>query len=203
MEYAQSLSRLVAYFAQNQVFDGVVQTITTDALMGSNIGGNYENMVKKYLADDKIRWTHFLSIEDDMSFPADGLHTLARHKLAIVGANYPTNKGYPLRFTTSQGPTQVVTNEESTGIEEVNYLPQGFTLVAREVYEKMKRPWFLNGYNTVTETYICQDYYFSERAKEAGFKSFVDHDVSKQMLHVGASSFSYRNVPVEEEISNG
>jgi len=209
MEYAQSLARLVMYFSQVRIFKNVkLQTLCVDAVSGSGIAENYERMVTKHLADTTTRWTHFLSIEDDMGFAPDCLHTLAQRRLPIVGANYSTNKGSPLRFTAAGLKNRVLTTAESKGVEEISLLPQGFTLVAREVYETLPKPWFLMGYSPVSGNYVYQDYYFSEQAKKAGFKLYVDHDVSKKICHVGPKQYTWEDalpheLALQKKVSRG
>ena len=201
IEYAQSLARLCMYFAQVQVFEGVTQQcLCPDSISGSGIAENYQRMVEKYLADKRIHWTHFLSIEDDMSFAPDCLHILARRQLPIVGANYSTNKGSPLRFTAARVKDRVLTTKRSKGVEQVSLLPQGFTLVAREVYETLPKPWFLMGYSEASGNYVYQDYYFSELAKKHGYKLYVDHDVSKRLGHVGPKTYDWKDALEHERI---
>ena len=196
IEYAQSLAKLVGYFSQVRVYEECdEQMLVTDSIVGSGIGANYETMLRKWLADDR-QWTHFLSLEDDMMVPADALHRLARHRVPIVGANYSTNKGSRQYFTAGKCGQRFVTDEHSTGIEEVDLLPQGFTLVAREVYETLPMPWYTGGY--------MQDYFFSEHARNHGFKIYVDHDVSKETYHIGPHVYTYRDALAhQQEASNG
>jgi hypothetical protein len=192
--YAQCLVRLAMYFAQVRVFEDVeIQCFDPDAISGSGIGLNYESMVQKRLADNEIHWTHLLSVEDDMVFPPDALHRLARHRLPIVGANYSTNKGDRQRFTSRSKGQCVITRHDSTGLEEVELLPQGFTLVSREVYERIPLPWYTGGY--------FQDYYFSERARNHGFKLYVDHDLSKQVRHIGPKVYTYEDALRDSELA--
>lgn len=199
MAYAQSLARLVMYFAQVQVFKGVEkQNLCPDSVVGSGIAQNYENLVQKYLDATEIHWTHFLSIEDDMGFHPDCLHLLARRNLDIVGANYSVNKGSPLRFTASNISQRVITYDASSGVEEVELLCQGFTLVSRRVYESVAKPWFLEGYCNSNGNHVSQDYYFSEKARKAGFKIHVDHDVSKRVWHVGPRNYTWQDALRDE-----
>ena len=201
MGYAQSLARLVMYFAQIRIFeDCAIQTMCPDAVEGSGIAENYERMVTKCLADKKTNYTHFLSIEDDMSFAPDCLHILARRELDIVGANYSTNKGSPLRFTAAGLTGRVLTTSKSKGVEEVSLLPQGFTLVSRRVYETMPKPWFLMGYCPASGNYVYQDYYFSEQARKHDFKLYVDHDVSKRIHHIGPKNYSWKDALRSEQM---
>jgi SAM-dependent methyltransferase len=190
---------MVGYYASVRVFeDQEQQNLRTDGIEGSGIGANYDAMIERYLADDKIHWTHFLSVEDDMGFAPDVLHQLLRRDVDIVGANYCCNKGSPLWFTARKGSETVLTTEESTGLEEVDLMPQGLTLVRREVYEKIKPPRFLTGWSPNSGKYVSQDYYFSEQAREAGYKLYVDHDVSKLIFHVGPKQYSYLDALADE-----
>jgi hypothetical protein len=194
MGYAQCMVRLAMYFAQVRVFEDLPeQGLDPYAIAGSAIGANYETMVKRYLEDDRVHWTHFLSVEDDMVFPPDALHRLARHQVPIVGCNYSTNKGERQRFTAGNNGSRVITRHDSTGLEEVELLPQGFTLVAREVYETIPRPWYTGGYH--------QDYYFSERARNHGYTLYVDHDLSKQIRHIGPKVYTYEDALRDSELA--
>lgn len=203
MGYAQSLARLAMYFAQNRIFeDEPVQSFIVDSIEGSGISENYARLISKYLADgDGIRWTHIFCIEDDMSFRADLLHTMARRKLPIVAANYTTNKGDPIRWVSvGLDGKSIVTNSKSSGLEEALYIAQGATLIAREVFETMGKPWFLMGYDPDRDQYVHQDYYFSQRARDCGFKLFVDHDASKLIRHTGPKNYSWEDM--EKQYAN-
>lgn len=194
MGYAQSLARLVMYFSQVQVFEGVEnQWLTVDAIEGSGIGANYHTMIKKYLADKETRWTHFLSLEDDMGFDPDILHILARRRLDIVGCTYKTNKGWPVRWTAiSKQGKPLGTSLRKSGVEEAYVIPQGVTLVTREVFEKTAKPWFMQGYDKEKDTYtFAQDYHFCLMAAKAGFKCYVDHDASKKIWHIGTINYRW------------
>jgi len=196
VEYAQSLAKLVGYFSQVRVYeDCESQMLVTDSIIGSGIGANYETMIRKWLDDDR-GWTHFLSVEDDMMVPADALHRLAAHRLPIVGCNYSTNKG-DLRFTARKNGHRLLTDDDATGLEEADLIPQGLTLVAREVYETVPMPWYTGGY--------MADYHFSEKARNHGFHIYVDHDVSKEIGHIGPHVYTYRDALAhyQQEASNG
>jgi|GEM_PF-1752720 hypothetical protein len=201
LKYAMCLARMAMYFSHVRVFEDCdTQYFVPDGTEGSGIAENYERLVEKYLEDKQVRWTHFCSVEDDMGFPPDAIHRLARHRLPIVGANYSTNKGKRQRFTAAGKDKRIITKETSTGLEEVKLLPQGLTLVAREVYEKMAHPWFLMGYSEQNRRYVYQDYYFSQRAMDSGFKLYVDHDLSKLMIHVGSYDYTYKDALRDEAL---
>jgi hypothetical protein len=129
-----------------------------------------------------------------MGFEPDVLHTLARRNLPIVGCNYKTNKGWPVRFTSiaANRTESIITDDNSTGIEEAYVIPQGMTLVAREVFETVPKPWFMQGYNSEDDKYtFAQDYYFCLKAAQYGYKCFVDHDASKKIWHIGIKNYRW------------
>lgn len=203
MGYSQSMNRLIMYFSQVQVFEGVEQQyLTPDSIEGSGIGSNYFEMIKKVLADDRIRWTHVLSIEDDMMFDPDTLHVLARRKLDIVGCTYKTNKGWPVRWTAiSKDGKELSTDETKHGVEEAYVIPQGFTLVARRVFEQTPKPWFMQGWSAEEDKYTFnQDYFFCLQASKAGFKCHIDHDASKKIAHIGTKFYRW-DVPDENYLA--
>lgn len=188
MDYAQSLVRLVMYFIQNEIFPGIRQRISTSSESGTSIAENYERLVSRYINDTNIYWTHFLTIEDDMGFPPHALHTIARRKVPVIGANYITKSLKP------QFLTKTITSEKSMGIERVSFLPQGFTLVERKVYESIPKPWFMTCYNIEINQYVHQDYFFSKLIDSNGFPMYVDHDISKEIYHIGSKNYTWKDI---------
>lgn len=194
MAFAHSLFNLLTYFSHVPVDpeDGH-QALRHDYIEGSGVGEAYELLVAKWLEQDDV--THILTVEEDMAFEADVLHLLAKHKLSIVGCNYPKRvkgKGF-----TALGPdrkTRVVTSESSTGLEECYYSGFGVCLFERRVFEAVARPWFLIGCDMKTFKYSTQDGMFAQRLHdETDIKWYVDHDASKRVYHIGSYNYSYKD----------
>lgn len=82
------------------------------------------------------------------------------------------------------------TGPESTGLEPVEAIGFGVTLVAREVFEQTTFPWFLHDYDYVEKRAVGEDTWFCWKAQEAGFPVFVDHDLSKDVRHAGSLEYS-------------
>jgi hypothetical protein len=136
--------------------------------------------------------THILFLDSDMKFPEDALHRLFSRNEPIVAANYvqrclPTR---PVAVSVLDMPKY--TDDDSTGIEEVNSVGFGLILIRAEVFDAMPRPWFDTYWYTNDKgkrLIIGEDVYFGHKAKHAGYKTYVDHDLSKETSHVGQMEF--------------
>jgi hypothetical protein len=76
-------------------------------------------------------------------------------------------------------------------MEKVDVLPHGMVMVHRSVYEKIPQPHYLQEYVTELNLEIGEDIYFCNKAKAAGFDVWVDHDLSKEIAHIGIFHFNY------------
>lgn len=119
---------------------------------------------------------YLLTIEDD-TFPAgDGLVKLLNHNLDIVGG------WYPMRREPLEGVPIVVKNNQRQSLEpdgnihEVYTIPQGFTLFKVDIFRRLQHPWF------VTTPQLSQDSFFSQLAREAGFKLWCDTSILCQHI---------------------
>jgi hypothetical protein len=86
---------------------------------------------------------------------------------------------------------RVYTDDDSTGLVEVDYCGMGVMLVKTDVYKKMDFPWFAIPWVPAAEDYIGEDVWFCRRASENGFKTMVDQDLSKEVHHIG--TFEYKH----------
>lgn len=145
---------------------------------------------RMYCARSAIKWgaTHVLFIDSDMRFPFNALDRLLDRKLPIVACNYTTRK-MPYSPTAAQDNNQYVyTTEESTGTEEVWRCGFGFCLISADVFRAMPEPWFFFAYTTQGNDFIGEDVMFFVRAREKGFALVIDHDLSKEIRHLGQTT---------------
>lgn len=124
--------------------------------------------------------SHILFIDSDMRFPSDALKTLLLHDVDIIGANCMQRTQ---NSTTARKNGNFITSKGKTGIEEVDTIGFGFTLIKTEVFKKLKAPWFATPWDGTK--HVGEDIYFCTMAKEAGYKIIVDHDLSKEIKHIG------------------
>lgn len=155
---------------------------------GSLVVKNHNNAIeeaKKINAD----WVLFL--DSDMIFPPDALHGLLRRGKYIVGATY-TKRGLP--YEVLGLPLNNESIKATTGLVEMAALPTGCLLINMQVFAKLKRPYFRIRITEETDSALQslqdEDYYFCQAARAAGFKIWMDVDLSKMVGHIG--SFVYK-----------
>jgi hypothetical protein len=64
-------------------------------------------------------------------------------------------------------------------------------LIAMDVFEKISAPWFATPWIKDRGCFMGEDSFFCQRLHEAGIPLFIDHDLSKQVGHIG--TFEYRH----------
>lgn len=142
--------------------------------------------------------THLLWLDDDMRFPKDTLIRLLKHKTDIVGANYSKRTIPPSPTAVKRvydPPERLYTRRESTGLEEVEGIGFGAVLIGMWVFDSIEYPWFENYRNRERSEWIGEDVDFCMKARTAGWKIFVDHDLSQQVGHLG--TYLYENADAQ------
>ena len=137
--------------------------------------------------------TDLLWLDTDMSFPREAAVLLAMHDLAVVGCNYTVRQPSGL-FTAHKDGARVVTTAQSTGLEAVDALGLGLVLMRADVVADLPRPWFRHGLNAAGGD-IGEDIVFCRALRQAGHTVYLDHDLSKELGHIG--QHTYRTVEVE------
>ena len=187
--FAYDLARLAAYFGMNEGPSGGALHIFTSKR--TLIASQRESLAEQALEAgcDYIMW-----LDTDMRFPKDIYKRLASHGKDIVAANYATRR-IPVKtvaFDALHGEWSCVyTRPEDTGLREVAAVGMGAMLVKTSVYTKIPKPWHLIGYSAKVNDYSGEDVFFCKAAAHAGFKIYIDQDVSKEIAHIG--EFEYRH----------
>lgn len=185
-EFAQHLAMACA----NLVANGV--KINCAFNIGSVITIARRNLTDIFLKSD---FDYAWWVDSDMKFPIDAPLKLLKRGVQLVGANYRRRRFPNPGFTGMMGKagqfTELVTDDNSPPMQKVDVLPHGMVLVHRSVYEKIPQPHYLQEYVTELNLEIGEDIYFCNKAKEAGFDVWVDHDLSKEIAHIGIFHFNY------------
>lgn len=147
---------------------------------------------------------YVLWLDSDMRFPKEALVKLFQRQKDFVGINYST-RGLPPQFVAikrggwksyEDRGEKLVTDEDSTGLEEVDALGFGCVLMRMAAFEDLPdgEPWFW--YELVHDNrHIGEDVYFCRLAKEElGLDIYVDHDLSKLCAHTGSFEFELGHV---------
>ena len=143
--------------------------------------------------------THILFIDADMRFPKNTITRLLSHNKAIVGVN-ATTRAEPVKPTAktlevfdSHVVWHPVFSKGKTGIEVVDGIGCGVMLIDACVFKDLEKPWFY--FEQLPQGKILgEDIYFCIKASDAGFKTYVDHDLSLEIKHIGSYQFGWHNI---------
>ena len=139
--------------------------------------------------------THLLWLDSDMRFPTETALRLLAHDQPIVGANYVMRAANPV-FTAMKDGKRVETLPYSTGLEEVDVIGMGVLLMRMDVLDVLQKPFFTHGINEDGGD-IGEDVMFCRALQDAGHRIYVDHDLSKEVGHIGQFTFG---IPTGEPV---
>ena len=188
-QFAVSLSSLMAYFPSKRLAEEEPdQYIGQFLVESSGLAHNQHQLVTR-----AKEWgaTHILWLEDDMQFPADALHRLFAWRQKWVGANYPIRTWPPVAGNTAVGLNgkRLETKAASKGLEQVAYTGYGVTLMDISIFDQVEAPWFELAW-LGDGNYATTDAYLAEKVRKTGIQIYCDHDLSKEIGHVGHHVFT-------------
>lgn len=163
--------------------------------MGTLIVNQRQDLVKEALIGEA---DYLLFLDADMRFPMNTLERLIARDVDIVASNYPTRRlpPKPTAFKELHPTIPCYTREDSTGIEEVVAAGAGVMLIKTHLLWTMELPLFSIDWDDYHRNFTGEDVYFCKKARESGYTVWVDHDLSKQVMHVGM--FEFLNGHIEE-----
>ena len=166
---------------------------------------------REKLAQEALEWgaDQLLWIDSDQRFPSNTLEVLQARNCPIVGVNATTRRE-PILPTAlnlkiekqmlNGNPTgealQVWHKVESRGkkgVEQVTAVGFACTLVNREVFEKIPRPWF-DVIWTDHGNVIGEDVTFCVRCMENDIPVWVDQELSMHIGHIGVKTYGWDDV---------
>ena len=148
---------------------------------------------------------YLLFVDADMRFPQDTLKILMAHDKDIIGVNAttrsepvkPTAKNFIVNEDQSVDWLPIYSNVRS-GIEKADGIGCGVMLVKTKVFKEMEEPYFYFeqlGNNKI----LGEDIYFCIKAKDAGFDTWLDHDLSKGIKHIGQYVYGWDNIEIPKD----
>lgn len=190
-DFTHSYVKMVAHFCTHFVGKGQAETIQLMD-MGTLLPEMRNTLAKASIA---MGATHILWLDNDMVFPEDMIERLYSHGKPIVAAGYSQRKE-PCKPVAARDSVWVYTEEDSTGLEKVDFVGMGAMLVEAEVYKNLPEPWHTLGWNPEKNTMVGEDVFFCRKAAQIGADVYLDHDLSKELGHVGYRTFTFRD-PLE------
>ena len=172
----------------------ITQTLTADSSM---LVRNRHDLVK---ASMKAGATHILFLDSDMKFPRDLIARMLLRNEVILAAN-ATQRRLPIKPIAHDFDGQLINSAERSGVEEVRQVGCAVMMIKREFFENVRPPYFLMDWTPDAESYSGEDIYFCAVAQEAGYKVMIDHDLSRDIEHMGFYSFGYKDIDSFGQVS--
>ncbi len=223
--FAYDLAAMIGWTTRHFCVPGGIEEISLHM-----VAGTYVHSARQKLLVDALQGgaTYMLFLDSDMRFPKDTLVRLLSHKKSMVGTNYP-RRGVPADYVAIKHSVKLdeegnridgellQTGPESTGLEEVEALGFGCVLVHHSVFRAMgqvhdpreKGPFWFFEYEPEIMTHVGEDVYFCRLARSVGTTIYVDHDLSKDIRHIGSFEFALDHTwafyaqAEEEKLANG
>lgn len=144
--------------------------------------------------------THALFLDSDQAFPNDTAHRLIAHKKPLVAANIALKTIPSFPTARQRGPTPfgipVTSGPGAQGLEKVWRVGTGIMLIDLAILRGLPKPWFELRWSDKASQFVGEDWYFLGKLEKNGFSEFyIDHDLSRQIGHVGNFMFTHTNIP--------
>lgn len=141
---------------------------------------------------------YILFLDSDMRFPSYLLERMLAHDKDIVACNYATRR-LPVKTVAFSDFAELkcIYSLDKTGLEEVDAVGMGAMLIKTEIFKKLPLPWFSISYLPSGNMYIGEDIYFCKLAQANGMKVYVDHDLSKDVRHIGVMEFTHDHAEID------
>ena len=189
---AFDLAALVGFMVKTTKHDIDIYTAA-----GTLIFDQRNKLVKTSL---EAKCDYIVFIDADMRFPKDTIMRLLRHQKDIIGVNattrtepvIPTAKNLTINEDGSCTWLPIYSNSLD-GISKADGIGCGVMMIKASVFAKLQEPYFY--FEQLPDNKILgEDIYFCIKAKDAGIDTWVDHDLSMGIKHIGQYSYSWANI---------
>jgi GT2 family glycosyltransferase len=143
-----------------------------------------------------------LFIDSDMRFPHDLITIMLSREVDIVGVNAVTRRkpSFPtakllVKSEDEKGIRHHWSNVDSRGkegMEVVTAVGFGAVMIRKKVFETLTVPWFDAGWGPTGV--VGEDVFFCVKAGDAGIDTYVDHELSMHIRHIGTHEYSWDDV---------
>lgn len=196
--FTHDLAQLMCCTGVAMVSDGLMDIALLFSL-GTYIDRNREDLTDAALEGNP---THLLWLDDDTRFPQDLLIRLLKRNKPIVGVNYTTRK-IPCVPVAIKRMDEKERLKPGSGLEEVEAIGFGAVLIRADVFRAIRKPWFESYRDSETGGYIGEDVDFCNKCRAKGFEILVDHDLSKEIKHVGEFEYTLAHAEAWDETFGG
>ena len=197
-EFGMAFAYLMSYLSSAGIkADGYAMELARPQLLrqSSNLSKS-----RQYFVDDMIanNFTHWLSLDDDMTFPPDIVDRLISHGKDIVSCN-ARFKEEKLIGSCQGLDGQPLNSSKNTGLEELMTMGGAIFLAKIDAFKHIPKPHFQVLWSKPHNDYVSEDVHFAALLRANGIKLWADHDTSKQIGHIGDREYKW---PEETNIIN-
>jgi cellulose synthase/poly-beta-1,6-N-acetylglucosamine synthase-like glycosyltransferase len=189
---AFDLAAMVGYMVKTTKHDIDIYTAA-----GTLIFDQRNQLVKTAI---EAKCDYIVFIDADMRFPKDTITQLLKHNKDIIGVN-ATTRSEPVMPTAKMlniekdGSCiwQPIYSNSFSGISKADGIGCGVMMIKASVFAKLEEPYFY--FEQLPNNKILgEDIYFCIKAKDAGIDTWVDHDLSMGIKHIGQYTYSWANI---------
>lgn len=201
-DFGMSLAQMVAFIAGNVFEQGCDRQVIVLDKRTSLLPRSRQECLEDAILQD---CTHALFLDVDQSFPRNTAHILIAAKKPVVACNiavktvpsYPTAR---MKSATPFGLPLSSHGNHKVGLEKVWRVGCGIMLVDLSIMPAIAKPWFEVRYHEKCAQYVGEDWYFCERVEAAGHDIYIEHELSRQIGHVGNKNYTIADIPVLDEL---
>jgi len=193
-DFGTSLCNMLTTCGSHRIENYKTQKIHTMSSKGSVLPKLRWNVVEEC---QKKEADYLLFVDSDQTFPRSTLHRLIKHGKDCVGANIAT-KTIPTqptaRIITKEEPifgSPVYTDPESKGLQKVWRVGTGLVLLSKKAINTIKPEDFDMYWREDVKLHQGEDWTMFAALEKAGIDVWVDHDLSKEVGHVGLFEFTH------------
>lgn len=201
-DFGYSLTQMCVYMSAALFEEGQSREVLFIDKRTSNLPRSRQECLEDASLQD---CTHALFVDSDQTFPMDTAHRLLGWKKPIVACNIPLKTIPSFPTARARGPTAfgvpVYSNSSSNpmGLEKVWRVGSGVMLIDCSILKSIPKPWFELRYSDKHQQFVGEDWYFVGKAEAAGFDTFIDHDLSRHIGHVGNFQYTHAHIPQMQE----
>lgn len=200
MDFSYALAQMCVYISSALFKEGQAREVVFIDKRTSNLPRSRQECLEDALMQE---CTHALFIDTDQTFPMDTAHRLLRWEKPVVACNIAlkTMPSFPTARARGATPfgVPVFSSGNIVGLEKVWRVGTGIFLLDLSVLADIPKPWFEIRWSDKQQQFVGEDWYFIKKLEDAGVDVYVDHELSRQIGHVGAFQYTHAHIPMVEE----
>jgi len=147
----------------------------------------------------QVKADYLFYLDTDMVFPSHTLLKLLSHKKDIVCCDALRRREPFVTVVETNKGGRIDHESCDTHLIEVKGVSGACTLINMEVFEKIEKPYFHVEW-LGNNTFRGEDYYFSKKAIDSGFKVYCDVKLSQYIGHIGVRAYYVPRKKEEKKI---